>query len=418
MLSITKYIYNLIYDNTNESLYNQNNCLSNKIGQLKNILESDDLSEKSKFFNECKPLNEKETFDILLQFLENKGNTYIITVESESFKTGSIGMIFKGVWHNFMENQEKKIIFKVKYYEIDKHINESQNSNSLLFTVINLLTLSSFSVFEKGYKDLNEGLLEELDFQREKEIQMKFHDFFKTTDNVDVDVDVDLDLVDKNQNKNQNIYVPSIIEELSNESIITSEYISSKTLVELRPDDTPKIIKNKIGSLLLEFFFKSFFHLKYVYTDIHPGNILYDLIKNNDPRIIIVDYGSVLVLNDKQYTFLEDLFLYSNHKKKSLLKNLLIKEQMLGNETDKKKSDRIIRLLKNILEPYTSEVFEFTNTWFNETCFKSYDDSILLDLHLTEETKFIVRIIKTFLILNKILSTLNVQGNFQYKIYQ
>lgn len=411
MLSITKYIYNLIYDNTNESLFNQNNCLSNKIGQLKNILESDDLSEKSKFFNECKPLNEKETFNILLQFLENKGNTYLITVESESFKTGSIGMIFKGVWHNVMENQEKKIIFKVKYYEIDKHINESQNSNSFLFTVINLLTLSSFSVFEKGYKDLNEGLLEELDFQREKEIQMKFHDFFNTDNGVD-------NVVDKNTHKNKNIYVPSIIEELSNENIITSEYISSKTLVELRPDDTPKIIKNKIGSLLLEFFFKSFFHLKNVYTDIHPGNILYDLIENNDPRIIIVDYGSVLVLNDKQYTFLEDLFLYSTHKKKSALRNLLIKEKILGDETDKKKSDRIIRLLKNILEPYTSEVFEFTNTWFNETCFNSYDESLLLDLQLTEETKFVVRIIKTFLILNKILSTLNVQGNFQYLKYK
>jgi predicted unusual protein kinase regulating ubiquinone biosynthesis (AarF/ABC1/UbiB family) len=265
-----------------------------------------------------------------------------------------------------------------------------------------MLTFSSLSIFEKGYKDLNEGLLEELDFQREKEIQIKFHDFFSI-------------------HGNGNIYIPSIIEELSNENIITSEFISCKTLVELHLDDTPKIIKNKIGTLMIDFFFTSIFHLKHLYTDIHPGNILYDFQGTDDdksPRIIIVDYGSVLVLSEYQYKLLDDLFTNLTSKKKSSLRNLFIKYDFIDTDTDKKKSDKIIKLLKSILEPYTNDVFEFTNTWFNETCFKYYDESIILDLHLTDENKFFVRIIKTFLILNKILSNLNVQGTFQYNLYQ
>jgi ubiquinone biosynthesis protein len=93
----------------------------------------------------------------------------------------------------------------------------------------------------------------------------------------------------------ENLYIPKIYWQLTNDDIITSEWIEGvsiydkKALINLGLD--PKIISSKVAVM----FFNQAYRDGFFHADLHPGNILV----KKDGKIALIDFGIIGTLQEK-----------------------------------------------------------------------------------------------------------------------
>ncbi len=86
----------------------------------------------------------------------------------------------------------------------------------------------------------------------------------------------------------RSVAVPEVIEQLSNETILTMSWVEGETFAAV--SKWPLAAQNKVASALLEFFFASIFQAKVFHADPHPGN--YRFSRTGDRiRVGLLDFG-------------------------------------------------------------------------------------------------------------------------------
>ena len=383
MSLLYKYITNSITEDTNETddiikkslkikciseVFENCGGVLTKISQIMNyqygIIDST-------VFSECKPYNEKETLQFILDKIEDKDySKNIQSFDSNVYKSGTVGQIHKAIYKDGEE-----IVLKVQYSGL---LDQFKSDINILKSIINFLFSSMSNVIE----DIENKLYEELDFRNE----FQNHEiFYKIWEN------------------NEYIKIPKLIPELSNNKIIGMNLIHGESLNDFINNSTQEE-KNKIGVLLVDFIFTSLYKHRIFYNDSHYGNFI---IENKD-TLHVVDFGSVNVYDVEPLNKLKTFHKSMINDDIESFYACATELGLINDDTSKESRDFLFPCIKRICRPWIlNEEFEFTEDYINELTIR--------ETNLTKEWNVsgdIIYLSKIPYGLCNILHKLNLKYNF------
>lgn len=238
-----------------------------KLGQIlsnrSDILPKDIIDELKKLQNNVKPFDEKEAVAIVEQELQKP-----ISEAFESFDTTPKASASISQVHTAVLKTGEKVAIKVKRPNIEENILNDIEIITWLSSILEKYN-EEFALIrpEKLIKAFKNQLLQELDFNFEKNNTIKFQKFFKN---------------------NKNIKIAKIYEEYSTKNILTMEYIEGIKISDISPDDT-KYDRKKLVSIGVDSVLEQIFKLGFFHADPHPGNLM--ALDNN--VLCFLDFGMI-----------------------------------------------------------------------------------------------------------------------------
>lgn len=343
------------------------------LSKLSQIINMDNRNFDNKVFDECVPYNKEKTNEFVMNEINTNKNfiNYVIDFETDIYKSGSIGQIYKAKLKN-----NEKIIIKVKYYGIQEQF---ETDIGLLYTVTKYFHGSELINVVDYVKS---KLSEELDFGIEIKNNKIFQDLWKD---------------------NENIKIVNIIENLCTDSIVTMKFIDGENLHDFINNSSQEEI-NYIGLKIMEFIFVSLFKHGLFYNDIHYGNFLIE----NKNILHVLDFGSINHIEDEVLYNLKLLYKSLYYEDKDMV-YLILEELGVLNDTinTHEELEFMYKFFITGLEPILNKgKFTFTTEWYSIT-----------DTHYSYFEKWSVP--TNLVYLNKIkiglfslLVKMNVSGNF------
>lgn len=172
----------------------------------------------------------------------------------------SLGQVHKAITSN-----GTSVAVKLQYANMQKAIEADLNQFKM--------AISAYGLFNKALhldlvaKEINDRLLEELDYTLEASHLTMYHDFFKD---------------------DPHIHVPFVVFELSTSRLLTMEWIEGQSLLECA-QNLSQDEKNVLGKTLFEAWYRPFYLKGWIHGDPHPGNYKRDA----DNRLCLLDFGCV-----------------------------------------------------------------------------------------------------------------------------
>ncbi|WP_300752648.1 AarF/ABC1/UbiB kinase family protein [uncultured Brachyspira sp.] len=238
-----------------------------KLGQIlsnrNDILPKDITDELSKLQNHVKPFDENEAINIIETELGKKIDEVFESFDMKPKASASISQV-----HTAVLKTGEKVAIKVKRPNIEDNILMDIEVIIWLSNIIEKYN-EEFALMQpqKLIAAFKAQLLQELDFNFEKNNTLKFARYFKD---------------------NKNIKIAKIYEEYSTKSILTMEYIDGIKISDISPDDNrydrKKLVSIGIDAVLEQIFMLGFFH-----ADPHPGNLM--ALENN--VLCFLDFGMI-----------------------------------------------------------------------------------------------------------------------------
>ena len=194
--------------------------------------------------------------------------------EAEPFAAASIGQVHRARTHGGHD-----VAVKVQYPGIDKAIENDLKSVTLLEQMVSPITRKLHA--KQTLDELRTVFLSELDYSREAEMA----DVFRRINADDADV-----------------YVPRVHHSLTTRRVLTLEFVEGQSYAEFC-ETASQAAKNRAGTTIWRFTFRSMLRYGMLYADPHPGN--YRFLP--DGRVAFLDFGCVkelppeMVLGMKRY---------------------------------------------------------------------------------------------------------------------
>lgn len=183
-----------------------------------------------------------------------------IEISPEPLAAASIGQVHRGKYG------EEEVVLKIQYDGIRQAID--LDLKLLKFLISSLKILPKKINLDPIYDEIKKNLIREMDYQEELQTQLKFKELLN----------------------DDGYYVPKAYPELSNDSVLVSEYCSGALLSSPQVKNLDQEKKNDIAKRIFRLFFLELFNFNLIQTDAHPGNFLYDKKKD---QLILIDFGSV-----------------------------------------------------------------------------------------------------------------------------
>lgn len=341
------------------------------LSKLAQILSFNDIT--STVFSDCKPFSRDETIKFLTEQLNNPPfNDLIKTIDINVLKSGSIGQVHRA---QYMDNTD--VILKVQYIGLYE---QTQLDLNILNTVVKYIY--SFIDIKDVMEEVKVKLYEELDYNNEVINHKLMYDFWIGSDYVEI---------------------PEIISELCTDKIICMRYVNGRSIQNFIENSTQEE-KNKIGECIIKFTFKNIYRYGIFYPDIHYGNFL----AKEDSTIYVLDFGSLIKIDDKLRTNLIKLHSSILQDNKELFYNTVIQLGIITEDISTESYEYIYDFFRIQCTPFLEDEFEFTQEWLNICSNKNFD--------LMKEWK----IPQNMVYLHKIsygcyhlLTNLNLKGNFK-----
>ncbi|WP_157150885.1 AarF/ABC1/UbiB kinase family protein [Brachyspira sp. SAP_772] len=238
-----------------------------KLGQIlsnrSDILPKDIIDELKKLQNNVKPFDEKEAVAIVEQELQKPISEALESFDTTPKASASISQV-----HIAVLKTGEKVAIKVKRPNIEENILNDIEIITWLSSILEKYN-EEFALIrpEKLIKAFKNQLLQELDFNFEKNNTIKFQKYFKN---------------------NKNIKIAKIYEEYSTKNILTMEYIEGIKISDISPDDT-RYDKKKLVSIGVDCVLEQIFKLGFFHADPHPGNLM--ALDNN--VLCFLDFGMI-----------------------------------------------------------------------------------------------------------------------------
>ena len=294
-----------------------------KISQILGMSDNESSELYRQAQEEIEPLSAEEIKDILKEespsLLEN-------STLHENFLCASLGQ----VCHMTKDNLE--IAVKVKYPDTTENMSMDEKAMSLVS--------SCFQNFSKGFdmedykKVLSQELSQELDYEREIEIQHEYYRIFSD---------------------NRDIIIPLSLKKYSSNNCLAMSWEPSMSLDEFLGIASESQRKDA-SRLIADFYLTSIFHHGYIHADPNTGNFGFRLT-GDKVQLVVYDFGSVIKLNKDEHLhllYLFDLCLGNENPLPALVK-LGFDEHLLLPVKDK-----LPALFLVLLEPFLSDgAFEF-----------------------------------------------------------
>lgn len=256
------------------------------------------------------------------------------TFNAESVAAASIGQVHKAT------KDGKDLAVKIQYPGIAESISSD-------LAMVKPVAMKMFNIkgkdSDKYFQEVEEKLLEETDYILEVE-QSK--EITKACSNI------------------PNLRFPEYYENLSNERIITMDWMDGKQLSDFVTSNSSVEDANKVGQTLWDFYMFQMHQLKRVHADPHPGNFMVD----GQANLIAIDFGCVKTVPEDFYTPYFELAKPENiNNPEIFLEKMyaleIIKETDSPEET-KFFSELFYEMLSLFTKPFHSETFDFSDEEF------------------------------------------------------
>lgn len=189
------------------------------------------------------------------------------TFDATSVAAASIGQVHKAT------KDGKLLAVKIQYPGV-------ANSISSDLTMVKPIAIKMFNLkgkdSEKFFQEIEGKLLEETDY--ELEIQQSIH-------------------ISEACKHIPHLKFPKYYPELSNDRIITMDWMEGEHLSEFTSYNTDKVLANRIGQTLWDFYMYQMHELRELHADPHPGNFLVD----TDGNLIAIDFGCMKKVPNEFY---------------------------------------------------------------------------------------------------------------------
>jgi predicted unusual protein kinase regulating ubiquinone biosynthesis (AarF/ABC1/UbiB family) len=188
--------------------------------------------------------------------------------EEEAFAAASLGQVHRG-----RLKSGEDIVVKVQYPGVDETVTQDlKNVKALLqtFTLIARDVLRQAVDVDDVYRELEERLGEELDYENEARNTQRFAEMFADDDE---------------------IIIPRVFPELTSRRAITLSFIDGYKLADILAPGVDQSIKDWLTVKYFRAVWRQIFEFGTLHTDPHPGNYLLTY----HPRLAILDFGSIRI---------------------------------------------------------------------------------------------------------------------------
>ncbi len=185
--------------------------------------------------------------------------------EHEAVAAASIGQVHRAVLPD-----GRRVAVKIQYPEIADALESDLGTAQGLTAIATPLAKAMMPGLDPRMLigEVRELVLEELDYELEAQHQRTFARAYRG---------------------HPFIYVPDVVTDLSRRRVMVSEWVDGKRFPEIQ--ELPQIERDRIGEILMRFYFHSMDYVGRFNTDSHPGNFLL----RDDGTVAFIDFGNVKV---------------------------------------------------------------------------------------------------------------------------
>ncbi|MEY8848742.1 ABC1 kinase family protein [Psychroserpens sp. XS_ASV72] len=256
------------------------------------------------------------------------------TFNATSVNAASIGQV------HVATKDGKKLAVKIQYPGVAESIASD-------LAMVKPIAMSMFNIKGKGsdkyFKEVENKLVEEtnyiLELQQSKEIS-------KACQHI------------------PNLKFPKYYDALSNERIITMDYMTGEHLSEFVSHNNNQDISNKLGQALWDFYMFQIHQLKKVHADPHPGNFLI----SKEGELIVLDFGCMKTIPEEFYIPYFELARQENISNKTQFVDKLYELEILREDDSEQEREFFTEMFHEMLslftQPFHSETFDFSNDEF------------------------------------------------------
>ena len=256
------------------------------------------------------------------------------TFNSKSIAAASIGQVHQATKHG------KELAIKIQYPGVADSISSD-------LAMVKPVAIKMFNIkgkdSDKYFEEVEQKLLEETDYILEvKQSQQMVADCKHI----------------------EHLIFPDYYPDLSNHRIITMDWIDGEHLSQFTKVNTNKVLSDKLGQALWDFYMYQMHELKRVHADPHPGNFLV----TPSGELVAIDFGCIKVIPDSFYIPYFELAIPENINNPEMFTKKLYELEILT-PTDTPEeiaffSTLFHEMLSLFTQPMHNETFDFSDETF------------------------------------------------------
>ena len=262
------------------------------------------------------------------------------TFNSKSIAAASIGQVHQATKHG------KELAIKIQYPGVADSISSD-------LAMVKPVAIKMFNIkgkdSDKYFEEVEQKLLEETDYILEvKQSQQMVADCKHI----------------------EHLIFPDYYPDLSNHRIITMDWIDGVHLSEFTKLNTNKVLADKLGQALWDFYMYQMHELKRVHADPHPGNFLV----TPKGELVAIDFGCIKVIPDSFYIPYFELAIPENINNPEMFTEKLYELEILTPTDTPEEIDFFSTLFHEMLSLFTQPMHNETFDFSDETFFSKVAD--------------------------------------------
>lgn len=194
------------------------------------------------------------------------------SLDEQAFAAASLGQVHRGRLRSGEE-----IVVKVQYPGVEETVAQDLKNVKMLlhtFTLIARDVLRQPVDVEEVYRELDERLGEELDYENEARNTARFLEMFRHDDE---------------------ILIPEVHPELTSRRVLTLSYLDGYKLADILAPGIDQELKDWVAIKYFRTLWRQVFEFGTLHTDPHPGNYLVTF----HPKLAILDFGSIRIFPEE-----------------------------------------------------------------------------------------------------------------------
>ncbi|TWF93309.1 ABC1 kinase family protein [Saccharopolyspora dendranthemae] len=250
--------------------------------------------------------------------------------DDEPAASASIGQVHRAVWHDGRE-----VAVKVQYPGADEAL-RSDLRQLMRFSRL-FQSLAPGAEVKPLLEELQERMVEELDYRIEAENQRTFAKVFSD---------------------DERVVVPAVI--ASAPKVVVTEWVTGKPFSKIIADGEQDE-RNLAGRLLAEFHFSTPAKVGLLHADPHPGNFM--LLP--DDQLCVIDFGAVSRVPDGLPPTFGKMIRLALEDRSTELLELLRSERFVQPDQELPAED-VLAYLAPFVDPAREETFHFSRSWLQQ----------------------------------------------------
>lgn len=244
--------------------------LPQKVGQMLSFGESDEEENPFAQLREsAEPMPLEEALGLLEKSWGRPPEKFVNRIDPQG-KAASIGQV-----HRAELTDGREVAIKVQYPGIKRAV--MIDLNMLGWLSMPMGNLRRGFDMQAYRRMILTGLEEELDYRIEAKFQRRYA---------------------KGPGRDPFVVVPEVIESLSTEHVLVSEWREGAGFDEVCASWSPQM-RRSLGDQMVRWFLSSIFKHGLLHADLHPGNVRF-LTSGDGPKLLLYDFGSMFQPADNQ----------------------------------------------------------------------------------------------------------------------